>query len=152
MQTTTVKFMTIALISVIISFTLNAESISNKNYGTVTVSQVTSIYDGDTFRATIKEYPEIVGYRIGIRINGVDTPEMRGKCQKEKKLAREAKQFTVSKLREAKKIELRNMKRGKYFRIVSDVYVDGKNLAQMLIDNDLAVIYDGGHKAKDWCR
>ncbi|MEE8588103.1 MAG: thermonuclease family protein [Sulfurimonadaceae bacterium] len=140
------------LVTSIFHFTLYAEAISNKNYGSVVVSEVTSIYDGDTFRANIQEYPEIMGYRIGIRVNGIDTPEMRGKCQKEKTLAKKAKQFSVEKLRGAKTIELRNMKRGKYFRIVADVYVDGKSLGGMLIDQELAVVYDGGHKAKDWCQ
>ena len=140
------------LVTSIFHFTLYAEAISNKNYGSVVVSEVTSIYDGDTFRANIQEYPEIIGYRIGIRVNGIDTPEMRGKCQKEKMLAKKAKQFSVEKLRGAKTIELRNMKRGKYFRIVADVYVDGKSLGGMLIDQELAVVYDGGHKAKDWCK
>ena len=140
------------LILPVFYFTLHAEAISNKNYGAVTVSEVTSVYDGDTFRANIKEYPELIGYRIGIRINGIDTPEMRGKCQKEKTLARAAKQFSVTELRGAEKIELRNMKRGKYFRIVADVYVDDKSLGGMLIDHKLAVVYDGGRKAKDWCQ
>jgi len=136
----------------ILGITLHAESIGNKVYGSAFVSEVTSIYDGDTFRVNLKGYPELIGYRIGIRINGIDTPEMRGQCPKEKALAREAKEFTVHQLRSAKIIELRDMKRGKYFRIVADVFVDGKNLAQMLVDNNLAVAYDGGHKAKEWCK
>ena len=140
------------IITLLFSLALHGESLSNKNYGSTVVSKVTSIYDGDTFRANLVGYPEIVGYRIGIRVNGIDTPEMRGKCQKEKDLARKAKQFAVTKLRAAKKIELKNMKRGKYFRIVADVYVDNRNLGTMLIENHLAVLYDGGHKAKDWCR
>jgi endonuclease YncB( thermonuclease family) len=49
-------------------------------------------------------------------------------------------------------IELKNMQRGKYFRIVADVHVDDKNLADMLIENNLAVRYDGGTKIKDWCK
>ena len=132
--------------------TLQAEALSKKNYGDIVVSEVTSIYDGDTFRANIDSYPELLGYRIGIRVNGIDTPEMRGKCEKEKLLARKAKQFAVAALRGAKKVELRNMKRGKYFRIVADVYVDGRNLGDALISHHLAVPYDGGHKAKDWCQ
>ncbi len=143
---------TLVLGSSFLFVSLHAEAISNKNYGSVVVTEVTSIYDGDTFRVNIQEYPEIIGYRIGVRINGIDTPEMRGKCQKEKGLALKAKQFTVARLREAKKVELRNMKRGKYFRIVADVYVDGKSLGGMLIEQNLAVVYDGGHKSKDWCR
>ena len=43
------------------------------------------------------------------------------------------------------------MKRGKYFRIVADVYDDhNRSLADELIRNNLAVPYDGGHKV-DWC-
>jgi micrococcal nuclease len=127
-------------------------SLQAKEYGNITINEVTSIYDGDTFRVNIKGYPSIVGERVPIRINGVDTPEMRGKCVKEKTLARDAKQFTVSKLRDAKVIELRHMQRGKYFRIVADVYVDGNSLGDALINNHLAVTYDGGTKTKDWCK
>lgn len=139
------------ILFLLFSTALCAEALSKKNYGSVIVLEVTSIYDGDTFRANIKDYPDLIGYRIGIRVNGIDTPEMKGKCQKEKELARKAKQFTVAKLRSAKKIELRNMKRGKYFRIVADVYVDGKNLTDSLIKTGLGVPYDGGTKIKDWC-
>jgi endonuclease YncB( thermonuclease family) len=122
-----------------------------KTYGSVIVDEVTSIYDGDTFRVNIKDYPSIIGNKMSIRLNGVDTPEMRGKCTKEKKLARKAKQLTVKTLREAKKIELRNMQRGKYFRIIADVYADNKSLAKILIKKKLAVKYHGGTKVKDWC-
>ena len=133
-----------------LSFFSNAENLKNKKFGHVIISEVTSIYDGDTFRANIAEWPEIVGHRIGIRIGGIDTPEIRGKCQTEKEKARLAKQFTVQNLRKAKKIELRNMKRGKYFRIVADVWLDGKNLADALLKAGHAVKYDGGTKI-NWC-
>ncbi|MBD3612534.1 MAG: thermonuclease family protein [Hydrogenovibrio crunogenus] len=76
---------------------------------------------------------------------------MRGKCQKEKELARQAKQITVQTLRSAKTIELRNIQRGKYFRLVADVYTDDKSLADELIKRKLAVPYDGGIKI-NWCK
>lgn len=123
---------------------------SDKSFGTVEVAEVTSIYDGDTFRANIKNYPPIVGERIGIRVNGIDTPEMRGKCEQEKKAAQAAKQFTVDKLRNAKKIELRNMKRDKYFRILADVFVDGENLAALLLKAKHGIEYHGDTK-QGWC-
>jgi micrococcal nuclease len=44
------------------------------------------------------------------------------------------------------------MQGGKYFRLVADVYYDGKKLADILIKNKLAVEYDGGTKAKDWSK
>jgi len=41
--------------------------------------------------------------------------------------------------------------RGKYFRIVGRLIVDGQDLSDMLIQKQLAVPYHGGTKTKDWC-
>ena len=120
-------------------------------YGTVTVSKVISVYDGDTFRVNIASLPPIVGKNIAIRVNGVDTPEIRGKCQYEKNLALEARDFVRGKLANAKEIKLTNLQRGKYFRVVANVLVDGVSLEQELLDNKLAYRYDGGKKA-GWCK
>jgi micrococcal nuclease len=146
MKTVSVVALTATLL--IASAATQAKSI---NYGSATVSEVTSIYDGDTFRATIDGWPALIGKRISIRVNGVDTPEMRGKCDKEKALAREAKQHAVAMLRAGKVIALENMQRGKYFRIVADVYVDGESLSESLIRSGLGVTYHGKTKAKNWC-
>ena len=130
---------------------LHSESLKDKNYGNIIVSEVVSIYDADTFRVNIKDWPDLLGYRISIRLNGVDAPEMRGKCPKEKQLARQAKQITVAFLRASNVIELRNMRRGKYFRILADVYGDGKSLADHLISKTGFVReYSGGSRA-GWC-
>ena len=43
------------------------------------------------------------------------------------------------------------MQRGKYFRILADVYIDGKNLADDLIKAGHARSYDGG-KRLGWCK
>lgn len=141
-----VKFIAILFLTCF-SITVSAK---DKNYGNATVSEITSIYDGDTFRANIKGYPAIVGKHMAIRINGIDTPELRGKCDKEKQLARKAKQFTVEHLRNAKNITLKNIKRGKYFRLIADVYVDGVSLGELLLNNKHAVKYAGKTKKK-WC-
>ena len=119
-------------------------------YGTVTVSKVNSVYDGDTFRVDINSLPPIVGKNIPIRVNGVDTPEIRGKCQYEKNLALKARDFVRDKLSNAKEIKLTNLQRGKYFRVVANVLVDGVSLEQELLDNKLAYRYDGGKKLS-WC-
>jgi len=113
-------------------------------YGTVTVSKVISVYDGDTL-------PPIVGKNIPIRVNGVDTPEIRGKCQYEKNLAAKARDFVRAKLSNAKEIKLTNLQRGKYFRVVANVLVDGVSLEQELLDNKLAYEYYGGKKLS-WCK
>jgi micrococcal nuclease len=54
-------------------------------------------------------------------------------------------------LRAGKVIALENMQRGKYFRIVADVYVDGESLSESLIRSGLGVTYHGKTKAKNWC-
>lgn len=124
---------------------------SGTGYGSVVIDEVTSIYDGDTFRVNISDWPKIVGHRVPIRVKSIDTPELRAKCKSEKDLARKAKQHTVHMLRNAKQIELQNIDRGKYFRILADVLVDGRDLGESLVRNGLAVRYDGGTKV-DWCR
>ena len=120
-------------------------------YGTVTVSKVISVYDGDTFRVNIDSLPPIVGKNIPIRVNGVDTPEIRGKCQYEKNLALKARDFVRDKLANAKEIKLTNLQRGKYFRVVANVVIDGVSLEQELLDNELAYEYSGGKKLS-WCK
>ena len=62
-----------------------------------------------------------------------------------------AQRFAEKTLRSAKVVELRNLQRGKYFRIVADVYADGVNVGEELVKESLAVVYDGGRKTKDWC-
>jgi endonuclease YncB( thermonuclease family) len=140
-----IKF--VALIFLITTINLQAKP----QYGTVTVSKVISVYDGDTFRVNIDSLPPIVGKNIRIRVNGVDTPEIRGKCQYEKDLALEARDFVRVKLANAKEIKLTNLQRGKYFRVVANVLVDGVSLEQELLDNELAYSYYGGKKSS-WCK
>ena len=119
-------------------------------YGTVTVSKVISVYDGDTFRVDIDSLPHIVGRNIPIRLNGVDTPEIQGKCQFEKDLALKARDFVRNKLANAKEIMLTKLQRGKYFRVVADVLIDGVSLEKELLENKLAYKYTGGKKSS-WC-
>jgi len=132
------------------ALTVNAESLKDMVFDDVVASEVVSIYDGDTFRVNINTYPDVVGRRMAIRINGIDTPEMKGKCFKEKQLAKEARKLTVSMLKTAKRIELRNIKRGKYFRLLADVYVDDVSIGDELLKMGLAVKYDGDTK-EEWC-
>lgn len=118
-------------------------------YGAVVVKSVNSVYDGDTFRCDVEGWPPILGDNIGIRFNGIDTPEMKDKRPHVKALAIKARDHVRQRLREATVIELRNIKRGKYFRVVADVYVDGMDLGQELISLGLAYEYHGGKK-QDW--
>ena len=125
-----------------------------ENYGNVTVSKIVSVYDADTFRRNIDGWEAIIGKNIPIRANGIDTPEIKcsvrkkgeDECKRLKQLARTARRLTENILKSAKVVELRNIKRGKYFRILADVFADGRSLADILIKNGVAKKYDGGKK------
>ncbi len=110
-------------------------------------------YDGDTITFDIPGVHPLIGKNMAIRVNGLDTPEMRGKDTCEKTKAKEAKYALEQVLKSAKRIDLLNVSKGKYFRIVADVIVDGKSVKDLLMTKGLAYSYDGGKKAKmDWCK
>lgn len=127
------------------------------DYGSAIVERVTSVYDADTFRADIAGWPPIIGERIPIRILGINAPELRSRCDteaekdREKALARHAKQFTVAALRRAEHIELRKIDRGSFYRVLAEVYVDGVSLGDMLLDAGLALAYEEGQGGTAWC-
>ena len=118
---------------------------SNK-YGTLIVDEVTDVYDGDSFRCNIFSLPAIIGSNIGIRVLGVDTPEIRGDSDYEKRLAREARDFTEMLLEDAHEIMLMSIQRDKYFRLLATVLMDGCNLADALIIRGFGREYDGGRR------
>jgi endonuclease YncB( thermonuclease family) len=113
-------------------------------------------YDGDTITVHLGCDIPLFCNKMSIRVNGIDTPEIRGKCKKEKLLAKKAKDFVKKKIKRSKYtaksgLELKNCKKGKYFRLVCDVYYKDTSLSKKLIEQNLAVKYDGGKKTKDWC-
>ncbi len=110
-------------------------------------------YDADTITFDIPNLHPLIGKNIAIRVNGVDTPELRTKNKCEKEAGYKAKKIVENLLLSAKKIDLKNISRGKYFRIVADVYIDGKNLTDVLLKSNLAYEYHGKTKEKvDWCK
>ena len=108
-------------------------------------------YDGDTITFNLPKLHPIIGKKISIRVDGIDTPEIKGKCEKEKYEAQQTRDMVADILMDAEQITLKNMKRGKYFRIVADVIVDGENLSDMLIEAGVAIKYSGKKKNHQWC-
>ena len=108
-------------------------------------------YDGDTCRFDIPEGHPFSGKNIPVRLAGIDTPELQGKCDQEKQLAVKARVLVQTTLEQAQSITLKNAKRGKYFLIVARVEANGQDVSDLLIQEGLAVVYDGRTKVKDWC-
>ena len=125
--------------------------VSSSCIADVAIDKIVRVYDGDTIYVNLKDTPDIFGKNIGIRVNGIDTPEIRTRCKNEKALGYKAKAILVEQLEKASCIELRNEQRGKYFRLVADVYADGVDVTDKLLQSGLAVEYNGGTKNKDWC-
>lgn len=107
-------------------------------------------YDGDTCYVLAPSLPESL-QKMSIRILGIDTPEIKGKCDEEKELALEGREVANNLFRNAEKIEFRGYKWDKYGgRILTEVYLDDQNYAELLMMAGLARPYDGGTKTS-WC-
>lgn len=118
--------------------------------------RVIKVYDADTITIASKlPYDESPLYRLSVRLNGIDTPEMKGKdvSDDEKEAAKAAREF-VYKLVFNKYVRLENIESEKYGRILADVYIGDVHLNELLLKERYAVKYDGGTKKKSisWLR
>lgn len=108
-------------------------------------------YDGDTITVNLACNLDVFCKAISVRLRGIDTPELRTKSVCEKKLAVEARNFVRTELF-GKTLQLGDVARGKYFRLVADVKYRGKDLKRELLKRDYGVPYDGKKKMSvDWC-
>ena len=108
---------------------------------------VISVYDGDTFKINLNCSLAVYCEKVPVRVLGVDCPEIKGKTEKEKKLAQQAKAFTKQFL-EKGPISLTDCDRDKYFRLLCKVNnSQGQNLADELIKRNLGYKYYGGTKS-----
>lgn len=108
----------------------------------------TRAYDGDTVTICwLDSRGEKV--RIGCRIKGIDTPEIRGSSKEEKVLAYKAKE-RISKAVVNKFVTIRNEGTEKYGRVLADLETDEhKSIAEyMMEDPEICKPYVGGTKQK----
>ena len=107
---------------------------------------VIKCYDADTITIASKmPYDASPLYRLSVRLNGIDAPEIKGKSAEEKEVAKEARDF-VSNLVLNKYVRLENIESEKYGRILADVYIGDVHLNELLLKERYAVKYDGGSK------
>ncbi len=128
---------------------------------------VVSVIDGDTLEVRVHIW---LGQDLNIRVRlaGIDAPELKGKCDREKDLARRARAYLLARLDPADsgvgakagagagagagEIRLREVRYGKFAgRVLARVEtLDGTDLGQDLIAAGLARPYDGRRRAS-WC-
>lgn len=123
-----------------------------KDFGSMSIDKrsIVGVYDGDTFFINMPECPPVLCKKIGVRINGIDSPEIRGKCEEEKNLAVLAKTELESKIAAGSSFELKQVKREKYGRILGNFFVDGEDIAASMVGKGFARWYDGGSR-EGWC-
>ncbi len=124
-------------------------------------AQVVEVIDGDTIEVRVHIWlgQEL---RTRVRLAGIDAPELKGKCDQERELARRARAYLLARLDPLDAgagagtgigaIRLREIRYGKYAgRVLARVEtLDGTDLGQGLIAAGLARPYDGRRRAS-WC-
>ena len=110
--------------------------------------RVIKVYDGDTITIASKlPYKKSPLYRFSVRLNRIDAPEIKGVSKKETQMAIISRDKLAEKCLN-KQVTLTEIKREKYGRVLADVYCDGLFLNEWMIEQRLAVKYDGGTKEK----
>jgi endonuclease YncB( thermonuclease family) len=114
----------------------------------INVGKVIRVYDGDTFTMISKlPYTEGPIYRFSVRMNGIDSPEIKGKTANEKELAKKSRDALIN-LILGKIVTLKNVSTEKYGRILADVYIGDLWVNEWMLENNFAVKYDGGTKER----
>ncbi len=115
------------------------------------ITKVDRVYDGDTFMITMDGLPSQLA-QISVRIMGIDSPEMHGKCWAEKEWAVSARDY-LNTIIAGKFVTLTSCSWDKYgSRIDCDVWVDGYNVGDNMLQHKMAVPYNGKKRSKNWCK
>lgn len=112
---------------------------------------VLKVIDGDTVRVSARIWLNQTVETL-VRLKGVDTPELKGACPREKELAAQARAVVMQSLPEGETVQLLDVEPDKYGgRVVARLQTpDGKDLSAVLIASGLAYAYHGGRKTP-WC-
>jgi endonuclease YncB( thermonuclease family) len=112
-------------------------------------AQLLEVVDGDTIRVRIRIWVDIDTETL-VRIDGIDTPELRGRCEEEAALAHRARGRVESLTADAE-LALYDIRYGKFAgRVVARVEAGGKDIGRVLLAEELARPYSGGRRT-GWC-
>jgi len=131
---------TVLVVLTILSLSFSSLDATPKIYADILEVEVLNVYDGDTFKVNINGYPALIGKNISIRIRDIDAPEIRGGNFVSKYRARLSRDFLANLLKD-KIIILKNIGRGKYFRILAEVYANDLDVGDYMISQGYAERY-----------
>jgi len=106
------------------------------------------IVDGDTVDVDINLGFAVVLKKQRVRLYEIDTPESRTRDKVEKKYGLAAKQYLKNKLENATNIYLKSHDKGKFGRILGELFIDdnSKSVNMQMVDDHHAVYYYGQNK------
>ncbi len=111
-------------------------------------AEVVSVYDGDTLTVIAHPWPSLA-IETGVRVLGIDTPEIRGKCPEEKAAAIAARDALIEIVGET--VKLYQVQEGKYAgRVVAVVVAGGRDVVEQMLERGHGRRYDGGRR-EAWC-
>ena len=115
-------------------------------------AKILSVYDGDTFTAEIYSWLQI-SVQARVRIRGIDTAEIRGKCDAEKQQAQKAKAHLQELLPLNSIVMLNHVELGTYAgRIIADVSTSAvQDIGTQMIADKLARPYNVSDGRQRWC-
>jgi micrococcal nuclease len=112
----------------------------------ITTAKVVKVYDGDTITiATPLPYENSPVFRFSVRLRGIDCPEIRTKDDNEKECGKKARGIMIEQVF-GKIVRLENVDYDKYGRVLADVFIGDTNITEVLLNQKLAVAYQGGKK------
>ncbi len=115
-------------------------------------AKILSVYDGDTFTAEIYSWPQFF-VQARVRIRGIDTAEIRGKCDVEKQQAQKAKAQLEELLPIDSVVTLNHVELGTYAgRIIADVATPAvSDIGTQMITDNFARPYNVREGRQSWC-
>lgn len=112
--------------------------------------EVIEVVDGDTLAVEARIWlDQRVTTRV--RLAGIDTPELRGRCPGERALAQAARDHLSALIADGP-VSLTDVQYGTYAgRVVARVSAGGRDAGTALLSAGLAVDYAGRGPRTDWC-
>ena len=108
--------------------------------------EVKRIVDGDTVDVVI-DLGFDIHYSSRVRLYGIDPPESRTRNKDEKVRGLMSKKYLTDALSKGQVvIKTHKDKKGKFGRVLGEMYVADKNINLMMVDDNLAVKYKGQNK------